>query len=362
VTDVSLPRFVAYFLRLGTTGFGGPIALAGAMQRDLVEDRRWIRNSDYRDGLALAQLAPGPLAAQLAMYLGYVRAGITGATLVALAFIAPSFLIVWLLSIAYMRFGGLAWMQAVFYGVGACVIGIIVRSAIRLTSTLARRADLWIIFVVVAAVTAILERELLMLVIASGLVTMLAARWRAIPNLAVASPLLLSQIFWFFAKAGAVVFGSGLAIVPFLYGGVVEEYHWLTDRQFLDAVAVAMITPGPVVITVAFIGYVKAREAGMFAAASGVFLPVYLFVILPAPYFRRYRDNEWVQSFVLGVTAAATGAIAGAAIVLARRALVDVWTLLIGLVAFLVLMRWRISELWLIGAAAVLGLALRGMS
>lgn len=367
---VGLGRFTLYFLRLGATGFGGPIALAGYMQRTLVEERRWISRKDYVDGLALAQLAPGPLAAQLAMYLGFVRGGVLGATLVAVAFILPSFLMVWAISAAYVAYGGLSWMQAVFYGVGAAVIGIIARSAYKLTRlTIGRDGLLWGIFVVVAAATAWAEREIVWLFLAGGLVA-LAARRRevlavagifpvaaTVPGTATSS---LAGLLWFFAKAGAFVFGSGLAIVPFLYGGVVQEHHWLTDRQFLDAVAVAMITPGPVVITVAFIGYLVAGPAGMIVAAVGVFVPVYLFVIIPAPYFRRYGGHGAIKAFVAGVTAAAAGAIAGAVVVLARRAFVDVWTVLIGVSALLILTRWRVSELWLIGGSAIVGLVLRG--
>jgi chromate transporter len=365
-------RFVLYFLRLGATGFGGPIALAGAMQRTLVEERRWISSKDYLDGLALAQLAPGPLAAQLAMYLGYIRGGIAGATAVAAAFILPSFLMVWAISVAYVRFGGLEAMQAVFYGVGAAVIGIIARSAYKLTRmTLASDPMLWGIYLVLAVATAWTEREILWLFLAAGLLPLArrqagpAAAAALLPMLtplataAVPASATLGQLLWFFTKAGAFVFGSGLAIVPFLYGGVVQEYGWLNDRQFLDAVAVAMITPGPVVITVAFVGYLVAGFWGMVVAAVGVFLPVYFFVVIPAPYFRRHSTQPQIQRFVAGVTAAATGAIAGAALVLARRAWVDGWTAAIGVLTLVVLMRWKISELWLIGAAAAAGLWLR---
>jgi chromate transporter len=367
---VSLARFTLYFLELGATGFGGPIALAGYMQQTLVEERRWISRQDYVDGLALAQLAPGPLAAQLAMYLGFVRGGVLGATLVAIAFILPSFLMVWAISVAYVAYGGLPWMQAVFYGVGAAVIGIIARSAYKLTRlTLKRSALLWSIFVIVAVATAWAQREILWLFLVAGLVPLIVKQRKALAVLvslpaAAAAPAAgsgsLAGLLWFFAKAGAFVFGSGLAIVPFLYGGVVQEHHWLNERQFLDAVAVAMITPGPVVITVAFIGYLVAGSAGMIVAAVGVFLPVYLFVVIPAPYFRRHGGNETINAFVGGVTAAASGAIAGAVIVLARGAFVDVWTALIGITALVILSRWRISELWIIGASAVTGLFLRG--
>ena len=370
VEHVSLARFTLYFLRLGATGFGGPIALAGYMQQTLVEERRWISRQDYVDGLALAQLAPGPLAAQLAMYLGFVRGGVVGATLVAIAFILPSFFMVWAISVAYVAYGGLPWMQAVFYGVGAAVIGIIARSAYKLTRlTLKRSVLLWTIFLIVAVATAWTQREILWLFLVAGLVPLIITQRKSAAVLAAlpiaAAPAApagssVAGLLWFFAKAGAFVFGSGLAIVPFLYGGVVQEHHWLNERQFLDAVAVAMITPGPVVITVAFIGYLVQGTPGMVAAAVGVFLPVYLFVVIPAPYFRRYGGSDTIKAFVAGVTAAASGAIAGAVVVLARGAFVDPWTMLIGVTALVILTRWRISELWLIGASAVAGLLLRG--
>ena len=375
---VGLWTFFAYFLRLGTTGFGGPIALAGFMQRDLVDERRWVSRQDYLDGLALAQLAPGPLAAQLAIYLGYVRGGMMGATVVGACFVLPSFLMVWAISAAYVRYGGLPWMQALFYGIGAAVIGIIVRSAQKLTKlTLGRSVLLWSIGAALAVVTAWTEREIAWLFLLAGAITAAPAAWRqrrssaqspacavgllslAAPSAAQLAPT-LSNIFWIFAKAGAFVFGSGLAIVPFLYGELVQTHGWLNDRQFLDAVAVAMITPGPVVITVAFIGYLVAGEWGMTIAAIGVFLPVYLFVVLPAPYFRRHRSQPVVKGFVEGVSAAATGAIGGAAFVLATRAVTDVWTAAIAVLTFVVLLRFKVSELWLIGAAAVIGLVLNG--
>ena len=379
VAEAANWRLYAYFLRLGAAGFGGPIALAGFMQRDLVEERRWISRQDYLDGLALAQLAPGPLAAQLAMYLGYVRAGVAGATIVSICFVLPSFLMVWAISAAYVRFGGLEWMQALFYGVGAAVIGIIARSAHKLTRlTLGRDAVLWTIFAVMAVTTAWSEREIVWLFVLAGVLTATLASVRArkhataagergLPALfalslpAAVAPMApsLPNVFWVFAKAGAFVFGSGLAIVPFLYGELVQAHAWLNDRQFLDAVAVAMITPGPVVITVAFVGYLVAGPWGMTVAALGVFLPVYVFVVLPAPYFRRHRDQPVIKGFVQGVSAAATGAIAGAAYVLASRALVDAWTAAIAVLTFIVLARWKISELWLIAAAAAAGLLLR---
>ena len=373
-TSVPLRRFVGYFLRLGTLGFGGPIALAGYMQRDLVDRERWVRKEDYVNGLALAQLAPGPLAAQLAIYLGWVRARILGATLVAFAFIAPSFLMVLALAAAYVELGGLAWMQGVFYGIGAAVIAIIARSAYKLTRmTLARDPLLWVVFVINAAVTAWTESELVAVFAGSGLVVYLVrirpfiggaasafvpwAWWLTGLHGPAPAPTLW-HIAWYFAEAGAFVFGSGLAIVPFLHGGVVDHFGWLTERQFLDAVAIAMITPGPVVITVAFIGYLVAGPIGAAVAALGVFLPCYLFVIVPAPYFHRIIGNRSIKAFVDGVSAAATGTIAGAAFVLGRRAITDAPTIAIAVVTLgIVTYLKKVPEPIVIVAAGLVGLA-----
>ncbi|HET8731789.1 MAG TPA: chromate transporter, partial [Moraxellaceae bacterium] len=296
--EESTPRYtlwelIVYFLGLGTIGFGGPVALVGYMRRDLVERRGWISESDYNEGLALSQMAPGPLAAQLAMYLGFVHYRLRGATLVGLAFILPSFFMVIGLGWAYLRYGGLSWMHSVFYGVGAAVIGIIAISAQKLTTkTIGQDKLLWGIFAVLAVITFITRSEIASLFIVAGVLVWLVRckpLLRNTPMLALtplplmvtgaAAPGVLVQIALFFTKAGAFVFGSGLAIVPFLYGGVVTEHHWLSERQFVDAVAVAMITPGPVVITTAFIGYLVAGLPGACVAAAGTFLPCYLFAV-----------------------------------------------------------------------------------
>jgi chromate transporter len=371
----TLADIVKYFLHLGTLGFGGPIALAGYMQRDLVERRRWISKQDYVEGLALAQLAPGPLAAQLAIYLGWVRGRVVGATLVGLAFVVPSFVMVLVLSALYVHFNGLSWMRGAFYGIGAAVIAIIARSAFKLVKmTLSKDPMLWTLFFASAFVTAWTESEIVWLFLASGVLTLLV---KAPPKLVRTSSLALLPlpvwsisglggpasaatlwtIGWYFAEAGAFVFGSGLAIVPFLRVGVVENFHWLNDQQFLDAVAVAMITPGPVVITVAFIGYLVAGFAGAVVAALATFLPCYLLTVIPAPYFRRFAQNKSLKAFVDGVTAAATGAIAGAAVVLGKRALFDVPTVLICLATLGVIIRFKKApEPLVILAAGAIGL------
>jgi len=382
---VTLTELVRYFLYLGAFGFGGPVALVGFMHRDLVEQRRWITEETYKLSLALAQIMPGPLAAQTAIAIGYFEGGILGATLVGLGFVLPSFLMVVAISLLYVAYGGLWWMQALFYGIGATVIAIIAIAAYKLSRS-TNKADpvLWAIFAVLTVVTVWAQAELAEFFIIAGLVALFVRAWPgwkrgvlialsgALMGLVIwlieawvrqagasaGSRDILAQILLFFTKAGAFVFGSGLAIVPFLQQGVVQQFGWLNEHQFLDAVAVAMITPGPVVITVAFIGFLVAGLAGSIMASIGIFLPVYLFTIIPAPWFKRHRDNPQLKSFVDGATAAATGAITGAVIVLGARAITDLPTAVIALISLGVLWRFKISEPILVTASGLVGLIL----
>ncbi len=391
LNSYSLWQLTLYFLRLGTLGFGGPVALVGFMHRDLVEERNWITEADYKEGLALAQIAPGPLAAQLAIYLGYVHHRILGATVAGLAFVLPSFAMVVALGMAYVTYGGLPWMQAVFYGVGAAVLGIMAIGAHKLsTKSIGKDKLLWGIFGVLAAVTIITQSEIAWLFIAAGLMVWVirckpgikdlmsilkskitlgliglgAALWIFFENFSeygdsFLDPGPLTQIGLFFAKAGAFVFGSGLAIVPFLYSGTVTDYHWLTDRQFVDAVAVAMITPGPVVITTGFIGYLVAGLPGAAMAAAATFLPCYLITIVAAPHFKKWGKNPSVIAFVDGITAAAIGAIAGSVVVIAQRSISDIPTALLAIGATSLLWKFKkIPEPVLVIGAALIGLAI----
>lgn len=373
----TLWQLVKYMLGLGSWGFGGPVALVGFMYRDLVERRHWFSEADYKEGMALSQLMPGPLAAQLAIYLGYVHYRILGATLVGIAFVLPSFLMVVALGAAYVEYGGIGWMQAVFYGVGAAVVGIIAVSAYKLTTkNLGRDRLLWAIFALSAATTIITQSEMVALFIGAGVLVWLwrapPRRWGGLHSLALAAPAvgagalasvdwpLLAEIGAFFAYAGSFVFGSGLAIVPFLHSGVVLEHQWLNERQFIDAVAVAMITPGPVVITTAFIGYLVAGLWGAVVAALATFLPCYLLTILPAPYFKKHGKHPGIVAFVDGVTAAAIGAIAGAVVVIARQSVSDWATGALALGAAAVLWRAKkVPEPVVVVVAALVGLALR---
>lgn len=379
----TLRQIILYFLKLGTIGFGGPVALVGYMHRDLVETRGWITEEDYKEGLALAQLAPGPLAAQLGIYLGFVHYRVLGATLCGLAFVLPSFFMVLLLGIIYKKFDGLPWMQAVFYGIGASVIGIIIMSSYKLTiksvgklnlSILKQNWLLWLFYIAAAVVTVITQSEEALLFLAAGLIYMFV---KAPPKWISKKPVacflflgisgfsqvewnVLGKIGWFFTKAGAFVFGSGLAIVPFLHAGVVVENHWLTEQQFLDAVAVAMITPGPVVITVGFIGYLIAGFPGATVAALATFLPCYLLTVIPAPYFKKISKNRSIKAFVEGITAAVIGALVGAVIVIATRSIVDIPTALIAVATLLTLIYFKkIQEPYVIIVAALIGIMIK---
>lgn len=385
VPSYTLPALARYFLKLGTFGFGGPVALIGYMHRDLVEQRQWISEEEYREGLALAQLAPGPLAAQLGIYLGYVHYGVIGATLTGLAFVLPSFIMVVLLGMAYQQFGGLPWMQSVFYGVGSAVIGIIGLSCYKLTIKSVSKLEstaikskwiLWLFFLLMAVVTAINEREEVWLFIILGLAYMVIKappKWlrRSSRSLSVVllagtgfwniDPTKLSQLGLFFTEAGAFVFGSGLAIIPFLHAGVVNEMQWLNEQQFLDSVAVAMITPGPVVITVGFIGFLVSGFAGATVAALGVFLPCFVFTVLPAPYFKKISKNESIKAFVDGITASVVGALVGSVFVIGSRSIVDIPSAVIAVATVLALIYVKkLQEPYIILAAAVLGVLLKG--
>ena len=380
-TPVGFTKLLRYFLGLGSLGFGGPIATVGYMQRDLVEKRHWVSEQDLVDGIALGQTMPGPLAAQVAMWIGYLRRGALGALGTAATFVAPSFVIVVVIGFFYVRYQGLPAVQSLFYGISPAVIAIIVLATAKLARlTNAKDARLWVISTIVGIATAVTGTEVALLIIAAGILILL---WDAPPSwmrsrqltpvlgipfptaalVSDASGATLLALGLFFLKAGAFIFGSGLAIVPFLRQGVVLDNHWLTEHQFLDAVAVGLITPGPVVITAAFIGYVVAGLPGAVVSALAIFTPIYLGVVIPGRWFIRHRMDRWVRAFVRGATAGAAGAIAGATVVLARAVIIDVPTALIGIASLACL--WRFKFRWkepvLVVATGAIGLLLHGI-
>jgi chromate transporter len=376
--------FLRYFLGLGTWGFGGPIATVGYMQRDLVEKRKWLSEREFLNGVALGQTMPGPLAAQVVMWVGFIQDGSVGALATAVAFILPSFILVLAIAAAYVPNQGLSAVQALFYGIAPAVMAIIAVAAVKL----ARLTDkwdvkLWTITLAIGVITAVTGAEIALLFVGAGLVMVLVeapprfgrgtrldgktstmavassgASFKVLTGIATGGALVALGLF--FLKAGAFIFGSGLAIVPFLREGVVNQHHWLTERQFLDAVAIGLITPGPVVITAAFIGYLVGGLAGAGVATVAIFIPIYLGVVVPGRWFVRHQDNPQIRAFVRGATAAAAGAIAGATVVLSRGVIRDWKTALIAVVALAFVLRFKNKEPLLVMLAAGAGLVLHG--
>jgi chromate transporter len=375
-------ELVTYFLRLGSIGFGGPVALVGLMEKELVQEKKWLSQTEMRDAIAVCQSLPGPLAIQVGVFISYLRGGFWGAWAGGWAFILPNFVMVAILGALYVHFGGLSWITAIFYGVSPAVIALIVHSCWRLTKLGMQDWLQWVLAAACFAVTVVLEAEVAVMFILSGLVgiayyagimrrkaasaTVIAATTVAAGSASAAAPLAagataaapatLGQLFLFFLKAGSLTFGSGLVIVPFLEKGLIQEAHWIGAREFLVAVAVGMISPGPVVITATFVGYVVGGFWAAVVSTIGIFLPSFILVLVAAPILVRHRNNPYVQGFVKGAYAAAIGTIAGACILLGKIAIGDWLTALIGVGCLAVLFRWKVSNPALIAVTAIIGL------
>ena len=369
---VPISQLVRYFLRLGALGFGGPVALCGQMERELVGERKWLTKEEMREGIAVCQSLPGPLAIQVGIFVSYLRGGVWGAWAGGWAFIFPNFLIVAALGALYVHFGGLSPVTAIFYGVSPAVIALILHSCYRLARLGMEDWLQWVIAGVCFVVTVALQAEVALLFIGAGVVGLLYygavfAGKRSMASLLAAIPLggaastghlepILGRLLAFFLKAGSLTFGSGLVIVPFLQKGLVQQTGWLDERQFLVAVAIGMISPGPVVITATFVGYLVAGFWGSVVATVGIFLPSFLLVLVVAPILVRHRGNAKVQGFVKGAYAAAIGSILGASVLLGKIAIGDWLTVLIGVGCLVALFRWKVSNPLLVAVTAVIGL------
>jgi chromate transporter len=367
-----ISELVRYFLRLGFLGFGGPVALVGQMERELVDGKKWLTKEQMREAIAICQSLPGPLAIQVGIYISYLRGGFWGAWAGGWSFILPNFIIVAALGALYVYLGDLQPVTAIFYGVSPAVIALILHSCYRLAKLGMEDWLQWAIAAVCLVVTVVLQAEVALLFIGAGLVGILyyGSLWSRTPApLAMTAPVLaqlapaaaapgsiLGKLLLFFLKAGSLTFGSGLVIVPFLEQGLVQQFGWLDQRQFLIAVAIGMISPGPVVITATFVGYLVAGFWGSLVSTIGIFLPSFLLVLIAAPLLARHRGNPNVQGFVKGAYAAAIGTILGACILLGKIAIGDWLTALIGIASLAVLFRWKVSNPLLIGATALIGL------
>jgi len=373
---VPIRDLVRYYLRLGLLGFGGPVALVGQMEREMVGGKDWVTKEEMREGIAVCQSLPGPLAIQVGIWLSCLRGGFWGAWAGSWAFILPNFIIVAALGALYVHFGGLPWVTAIFYGVSPAVIALILHSCYRLTKLGMDDWLQWALAAVAFAVTLAVRAEVAWIFLASGAVGILyyGSLFRARASASTTSSLLLGlpllaggggdvplgamlgKLFTFFLKAGSLTFGSGLVIVPFLEKGLVQQTGWLNEREFLVAVAMGMMSPGPVVITATFVGYLVAGFWGALVATIGIFLPSFLLVLIVAPVLVRYRTNLNVQGFIKGAYGAAIGTILGACVLLGRIAVGDWLTALVTLVSLVVLFRWKVSNPLLIAAAAAIGL------
>lgn len=368
---VPVRDLVGYYLRLGTIGFGGPVALVGQMEKELVEGRRWLTKDEFREGVAVCQSLPGPLAIQVGIFISYIRGGFWGAWAGGWAFILPNFLFVAALGALYVHFGGLPPVKGIFYGVSPAVIALILHSCYRLTKLGMEDRLQWGIAAACFVVTVVLPAEVAVLFLGAGLLgiawygTLFRGRMGApaLPLLAAvpfkigaAAPATLGRLLVFFLKAGSLTFGSGLVIVPFLEKGLVQQTGWLSGPQFLVAVAMGMLSPGPVVITATFVGYLVAGPLGSLVSTVGIFLPSFLLILIVAPMLMRHRNNPNVQGFVKGAYAAAIGTIMGAGVLLGRIAIGDWLTALIGVASLFALVRWRVSNPLLVAATAVIGL------
>jgi chromate transporter len=381
---IPIRDLVRYYLRLGVLGFGGPVALVGQMERELVGEKKWLTKEEMREGIAVCQSLPGPLAIQVGIWISYIRGGFWGAWAGGWAFILPNFIIVTALGALYVRFEGLPAVAAIFYGVSPAVIALILHSCYRLTKLGMKDWLEWALAAAAFAITVAVRAEVALVFIGCGIVGLLyygslfrGFRVGPTTSLMVGVPLvasgvpeggfgaLLGKLLVFFLKAGSLTFGSGLVIVPFLEKGLVQQTGWLNEREFLVAVAMGMISPGPVVITATFVGYlVAAQQAGSLlgglwgslASTIGIFLPSFLLVLIVAPILVRYRQNPNVQGFIKGAYAAAIGTILGACVLLGKIAIGDWLTALVALGSLVVLFRWKISNPLLVAATAIIGL------
>jgi chromate transporter len=381
---VPIRDLVRYYLRLGVLGFGGPVALVGQMERELVHEKKWLTKEEMREGIAVCQSLPGPLAIQVGIWISYIRGGFWGAWAGGWAFILPNFIIVVALAALYVRFEGLPAVAAIFYGVSPAVIALILHSCYRLTKLGMKDWLEWALAAAAFIITVAVQAEVALVFIGCGIVGLLyygslvrGRTGRSATSLMVGVPLvvagvpqtslgaMLGKLLAFFLKAGSLTFGSGLVIVPFLEKGLVQQTGWLNEREFLVAVAMGMISPGPVVITATFVGYLVAARVGSSLLAGfwgslvstiGIFLPSFLLILIVAPILMRYRKNPNVQGFIKGAYAAAIGTILGACVLLGKIAIGDWLTALVALASLIVLFRWKVSNPVLVAATAIIGL------
>lgn len=376
-----LRELAAVFLRLGTTAFGGPAAHVAMMDQEVVRHRRWLDRQEFLDLLGATNLIPGPNSTELAIHLGYRRAGLPGLVVAGACFILPAMLLVWALAAAYTRYQAVPELNWLLYGVKPVILAIVVQALWGLGRSAVKNGATGVAGAGVAALAALGVHELVLL-LAAGLGVMLAANARrlrdqgvagvalpALPTLAAAAavpaaavPVTLTGLTLFFVKVGSVLYGSGYVLLAFLRADLVERWGWLTSQQLLDAIAVGQFTPGPVFTTATFVGYLVAGSPGALLATLGIFLPAFVFVWASHPFLPRLRRSPWAAGFLDGVNAASLGLMATVTWQLASAAVVDRLTAVVALASLAVVLRLRVNSAWLVLAGGLVGLGTRLLS
>jgi chromate transporter len=363
------------FLKLGFTAFGGPAAHIGLMHEEVVQRRRWIDDQGFLDLLGATNLIPGPNSTEMAIHLGFRRAGWRGLVAAGVCFVLPAMLIVLILSWAYVRFGALPQAQSLLYGIKPVMIAIIVHAIWALGKKAARNVPLLIAAVLILALYELVRVNEILLLFGGGCAVMLVANWSRLrqisfkgtlpvpllaPILAPAAalsavPFSVATLFLTFLKIGAILYGSGYVLLAFLRADFVVRLGWLTDRQLLDAIAIGQVSPGPLFTSATFIGYLLAGVPGGLLATLGIFLPSFLLVAVSNPLIPKMRGSPWVGSFLDGVNIASLSLMAAVTLQLGAAALIDVPTIVLAALALIALLRFRINTTWLIAASAVVG-------
>jgi chromate transporter len=373
--NTPLGELALLFLRLGFTAFGGPAAHVSMMESEIVRRRRWISPERFLDLFGAASLIPGPSSSELAIYIGYEQAGVVGLLVAGTCFILPAALITGLLAWVYVRFGALPEIGGVLYGIKPVIIAIIAQAVSSLVPKAAKSGFLAVVGVLALAASVVGLDPMLVLLVA-GILGVTAKRMTNAPHRGAAgvvflgpvvgvassvAPVTLLGVFVFFLKTGAVVFGSGYVLLAFLRADLVDRWHWLTESQLLDAVAVGQVTPGPVFTTATFIGYLLAGVPGAVFATVGIFLPGFFLVAVSRPLLARVRRSPTAGAFLDGVNVASLALMAWVTVQLGQGALIDLPTVLLAVVAAILIFRWRVNSGWLVGAGAVVGLVVQGL-
>jgi len=357
-----MKEIISYFLKIGLLGFGGPMAHIAMMDDELVEKRKWASKEEFLDGLAVCNMLPGPASTQLGIYIGYIRGGILGGILAGTSFILPAFIIITLLSYLYFNYGAIPQVKGILYGVNAVVIALISSSLYKMGKKSIDDLKGTLIFISSAIAVYLLKVNMIFVLIVGGILGVIIYYKKpnikrnymiAVPFLAVDSTLI--RLFAFFGKVGSFIYGGGLVIIPFIEQEVVERLGWMTQQEFLTGISFGQITPGPVVITSAFIGYKVFGFIGAFVATLAVFLPSFVFILIAAPYLKKIKNIPWVKAFLKGINAAVIGTILASILILIPNALIDIWTILIAIGGFIVLWKYKINVFYCVGIAGVLG-------